>query len=260
MRRIDYFFFTNILHPPANEPPASSTPKKVTPGRPPPPHPTNPNRVPLTAGGTDLPHFLLPFVNNGHLTFQTGMHLKMAIMHLSHWAHDHDLKDEIANGGTRLYPFLRSIADALMMRKELLLEPATRSSVCAALSLPSLLALLERFQPDGYSPDPIDDDVMATLRDEAARDASEDPVLLAYQSPSVDEVVALTNEQLAERKRPVARRRNISMTEHELQTGHDSDSDLKELTITYTGTAPAALRRFDLVLDLWNRSQDRRLE
>ena len=63
----------------------------------------------------------------------------------------------------------------------------------------------------------------------------------------------------AKKSRSRLRRQATSLTEHELQTGDDSDADLQEMAKLYTSPHSDSLR-FNLVRDLWNHAVDRRRE
>ena len=204
------------------------------------------------AGGWVVPEKLLPFAIDGRVSFQTGMQLKMAVMHLTDWANNHDLRD---SEDQMLYPFMRSVADTLMMKKDLLLDPETRASVCAGLSMRSLLHLLQHFAPDEFSPVPIDPAITEHLRKMATRSPSKEDALPPYAPPALEEL-----QQWAEREQLLAgpRRRGAAagIAQFEMQIGDDSDSELHELAAS-RGTMGA---RFVAVSDLWGRTHDMRDE
>lgn len=54
-----------------------------------------------------------------------------------------------------LFPRLRASADLLMMPKEVLADRDIRAEVVPTLSLPRISALLNRFKPDDFAPDPL---------------------------------------------------------------------------------------------------------
>ena len=54
-----------------------------------------------------------------------------------------------------LFPRLRASADLLMMPKEVLADRSIRVEVVPTLSVPRISAILKRFRPDDYAPDPL---------------------------------------------------------------------------------------------------------
>ena len=58
-------------------------------------------------------------------------------------------------GRYTLFPRLRATADLLMMPKEVLTDRAIRAEVVPGLALRRICALLARFQPDDFAPDPL---------------------------------------------------------------------------------------------------------
>jgi hypothetical protein len=202
--------------------------------------------------GWIVPHKLLPFAIDGCVSFQTGMQLKMAVMHLTDWANNHDLRD---TDTVLLYPYMRSVADTLMMKKDLLLDPETRSSVCAGLSMVSLLHILEQFAPDEFSPVPIDPAIIEHLRLISVRSPDRMDALQGYVSPTVDELQEWTERELllqrARRKGPTG-----AVAQFEMQIGDDSDTELQELA-AQNGKLGS---RFTAVQELWGRTHDRRDE
>lgn len=54
-----------------------------------------------------------------------------------------------------LFPRLRATADLLMMPKEVLADRGIRNEVVPSLSVPRIRAILLRFRPDDYAPDPL---------------------------------------------------------------------------------------------------------
>ena len=124
-----------------------------------------------TTGGGVIPQLdeaSLPFAK-GVLTFGGGMSVKMTVTRLQQWAAGQPLLGGGASGadaglagaGTTgavgaavgagagpgpLFPLLRAAADLLMMPKEMLVDRAVRLDVGAALSMRSVLHILERFQ------------------------------------------------------------------------------------------------------------------
>jgi DIL domain len=202
-------------------------------------------------GGWIVPLKLLPFAIEGRVSFQTGMQLKMAVMHLTDWANSHDLRD---SDGMLLYPYMRSDADTLMMKKDLLLDPETRASVCAGLSMRSLLHILQQFAPDEFSPSPIDLAIIEHLKVIASRSPAKEDVLQDYVAPSADEL-----REWSERDALMQRRRRGPMgtdAHFELQIGDDSDTELQELA-AQNGRLGA---RFRAVQELWGGTYDRRNE
>lgn len=203
-------------------------------------------------GGWIVPLELLPFTIEGRVSFQTGMQLKMAVMHLTDWANNHDLRD---SDGLLLYPYMRAVADTLMMKKDLLLDPETRASVCVGLSMRSLLHILQQFSPDEFSPVPIDPAIIEHLRVIASRSASKEDVLQGYVAPTVDELREWSERDALMQQR--GRRGPMGTDAHfELQIGDDSDTELQEL-VQQNGRLGA---RFQAVAELWGSTYDRRDE
>uniref|UniRef100_A0A383VEV2 C2 NT-type domain-containing protein n=1 Tax=Tetradesmus obliquus TaxID=3088 RepID=A0A383VEV2_TETOB len=136
------------------------------------------------------------FFQRGVLTFGTGMHLKMACTRFQQWAFGEGGMREIwANlpaQGQSLFPLLRSTSDLLMMPKDLLLEEGIRSDMCENLALPTLVFMLNRFQPDDFSREGIPYEVLGALRQQAGgADVSVPPRLqvegeCTYYSPTDD--------------------------------------------------------------------------
>jgi hypothetical protein len=204
-------------------------------------------------GGWAVPVHMLPYTLEGRVTFQTGMQLKMAVMHLSHWAHDRDLRD---SEGVLLYPFTRSTADALMMKKDLLLDDETRLSVASALPVPALLHLLSHFSADEFSPDEVDAEVLQHLRDVAATLPNERGSLQPYVAPRVEELQEFALREIPEAKARRRGSRGHSMAQVSVQIGDDSDAELQALADGPNGAAA----RFRLVQELWGAAHDRRDE
>lgn len=204
-------------------------------------------------GGWGVPAKLLPFALDDRVSFQTGMQLKMAVMHLTDWANKHDLRD---SDDVLLYPYMRAVADTLMMKKDLLLDPETRASVCAGLSMHSLLHILQQFAPDEFSPTPIDPAIIEHLQRIAARSPKEEDALQAYVAPDVFELMEWAErEALATR----VRRRGgaaASLAQSEAQIGDDSDAELAELAAECEPLGA----RFGAVQELWAKAHDRRPE
>ena len=203
-------------------------------------------------GGWAVPPHMLPFSIEGRVSFQTGMQLKMAVMHMSHWAHDHDLRDK---DGVMLYPFMRGTADVLMMKKDLLLDDETRLSVASALPVPAVLHLLSHFAPDEFSPDEVDAAVLQELREVAAGVPQEMGSLQPYAAPAVEELAEFADREISE---GVRRRggRAQSMAQVSVQIGDDSDAELHALADEPGDPS----RRFKLVQELWGKAHDRRDE
>ena len=202
-------------------------------------------------GGWIVPLQLLPFAIEGRVSFQTGMQLKMAVMHLTDWANSHELRD---SDGMLLYPFMRSVADTLMMKKDLLLDPETRASVCQGLSMRSLLHILKQYAPDEFSPIPIDPAIIEHLKVIAQRSGSKVDLLQDYVAPSVEEL-----REWSERDALMQRKRRGPLgtnAQFELQIGDDSDNELQELA-EQNGKLGA---RFTAVQELWGSTYDRRDE
>ncbi|KAG2449564.1 hypothetical protein HYH02_005097 [Chlamydomonas schloesseri] len=131
----------------------------------------------------------LPFAK-GVLTFGGGMSVKMTVTRLQQWAAGQPLLGGGAagadaglagagNGGAGavaggiagpgpLFPLLRAAADLLMMPKEMLVDRAVRLDVGAALSMRSVLHILERFQPDEFAQDSISPGILESLQEDAA--------------------------------------------------------------------------------------------
>ncbi|KAG2495436.1 hypothetical protein HYH03_006383 [Edaphochlamys debaryana] len=139
----------------------------------------------------------LPFAR-GVLTFGGGMSVKMTVTRLQQWAAGQTVlggsgagagpgadaagvaggagsglsfNSSGGGGGSGtgpLFPLLRAAADLLMMPKELLLDQAVRMDVGAALSMRSVLHILERFKPDEFAQDSISPAILESLQEDAA--------------------------------------------------------------------------------------------
>ena len=231
LARIDFLFYSNIMAVGGEEHPQSAF------GH---------------GGGWAVPPHMLPFSIEGRVSFQTGMQLKMAVMHMSHWAHDHDLRDK---DGVMLYPFMRGTADVLMMKKDLLLDDETRLSVASTLPVPAVLHLLSHFAPDEFSPDEVDAAVLQELREVAAGVPQEMGSLQPYAAPAVEELAEFADREISE---GVRRRggRAQSMAQVSVQIGDDSDAELHALADEPGDPS----RRFKLVQELWGKAHDRRDE
>lgn len=141
----------------------------------------------------------LPF-QRGLLTFGSGMSVKMTVTRLQQWA---TVEGGLADAGTvagtppSLFPLLRAAADLLMMPKELLMEQTIRRDVCQALSIRSMLHILQAFAPDEYAPDAISPDILRTLQDEELRWAGGRPALtdlsVPYRPPMEEALLLKTN-------------------------------------------------------------------
>ncbi|KAG2428812.1 hypothetical protein HXX76_011512 [Chlamydomonas incerta] len=144
-------------------------------------------------GGAVIPQLdeaSLPFAK-GVLTFGGGMSVKMTVTRLQQWAAGQPLLGGgassadagLAGAGTAgaggavmgagagpgpLFPLLRAAADLLMMPKEMLVDRAVRLDVGAALSMRSVLHILERFQPDEFAQDSISPAILESLQEDAA--------------------------------------------------------------------------------------------
>ncbi|GLC40297.1 hypothetical protein PLESTB_001806600 [Pleodorina starrii] len=159
--------------------------------------------IATAAGG--FPHLddaSLPFAR-GVLTFGGGMSVKMTVTRLQQWATGQPALGGASTGpsggaaaataeaaafgadrgGTGsgagtvnsgaaalgpLFPLLRAAADLLMMPKELLLDRSVRLDVGAALSMRSVLHILERFKPDEFAQDSISPAILESLHEDAA--------------------------------------------------------------------------------------------
>eukprot|EP00192_Tetraselmis_astigmatica_P024359 CAMPEP_0117654652 /NCGR_PEP_ID=MMETSP0804-20121206/3859_1 /TAXON_ID=1074897 /ORGANISM="Tetraselmis astigmatica, Strain CCMP880" /LENGTH=157 /DNA_ID=CAMNT_0005460949 /DNA_START=385 /DNA_END=855 /DNA_ORIENTATION=+ len=61
-----------------------------------------------------------------------------------------------------------------MLPKDMLADAEVREDICPALDLPHVVALLERFKPDDYAPDPVSQQLLAKLRQQLS-DSSDNP-------------------------------------------------------------------------------------
>lgn len=233
--RLDFLFYANILAVGRAERPASAFGGE---------------------GGWLVPPQMLPFTVEGRVSFQTGMQLKMAVMHLSHWTHDHDLKDREE---AILYPYTRSVADALMMKKDLLLDDETRASIAAALPPQALLHLLENFAPDEFSDTPVDAAVLLHLKRVAREAAEPDAAVAGYAPPTVQELEEAVEADMAQ-LRTRRRARGQSAAQFLVQIGDDSDAELGAAADEREGADLDSGARFKLVKELWGAAHDRRDE
>lgn len=207
-------------------------------------------------GGWLVPPKMLPFTIEGRVSFQTGMQLKMAVMHISHWTHDHDLKDR---EDAMLYPYTRSVADALMMKKDLLLDDETRQSIAAALPPQALLHLLENFAPDEFADSPVDAAVLHHLKRVVRETEEPDAAVPRYASPTLQELEEAVEGDMAQ-LRTRRRARGQSAAQFLVQIGDDSDAELAAAAEERAGAELDGGARFKLVQQLWGAAHDRRDE
>jgi hypothetical protein len=208
---------------------------------------------PAEQRGWAVPNSMLPFALDGHVTFKTGMQLKMAVMHLTEWANKHDVRD---NESAVLCPYMRSVADTLMMKKDLLLDPDTRASVCAGLSMHSLLHILQKFAADEFSPTPIDPAIIEELQRIAARSPKKEDTLQPYTPPNIYDLLESAEREAREMGCNRRRGHQLSLAQMEVQIGDDSDVELQEMAAAHQPHGS----RFLAVEDLWAKTHDRRAE
>jgi hypothetical protein len=204
-------------------------------------------------GGWRVPHQMLPFALDDHVTFKTGMQLKMAVMHLTDWANKHDVRD---TESVVLCPYMRAVADTLMMKKDLLLDPDTRASVCAGLSMHSLLHILRQFAADEFSPTPIDPAIIEELQRIAARSPRDEDMLQPYTPPNIYDLLESAEHEMREAGRSRRRGHGLSLAQMEVQIGDDSDVELQEMAAAHQPHGS----RFLAVEGLWAKTHDRRAE
>ncbi|GMH44632.1 hypothetical protein BSKO_12584 [Bryopsis sp. KO-2023] len=200
---------------------------------------------------------VLPFTR-GKLSFGAGMHIKMAVTRWVEWAFEVDVKEE---AGQPLFPLLKATADLLMMPKELLTDASVRMDVFSALSTRSMCALLERYTPDDFAPDPIDTSVLENLKNLPQSQPIDSPrTHLVYQPPSDrgDPVAELTSSSRSN----VSFKSTNSFEEHPLSYEFDSvsEDELDSLSAMYEGEVKGETpSRFKLLKELWVERRDRRL-
>mmetsp|Transcript_11160 Transcript_11160/g.31634 ORF Transcript_11160/g.31634 Transcript_11160/m.31634 type:complete len:1185 (+) Transcript_11160:474-4028(+) len=129
----------------------------------------------------NLDEAVLPFPD-APLTFETGMFIKLALSRWEAWAGEAGLAPGKSSAylttqegaSLDLFPHLRCAADLLMLPKDMLADAEVREDICPALDLPHVVALLERFKPDDYAPDPVSQQLLAKLRQQLS-DSSDNP-------------------------------------------------------------------------------------
>ncbi|GIL66762.1 hypothetical protein Vafri_20263 [Volvox africanus] len=238
----------------------------------------------------------LPFAR-GVLTFGGGMSVKMTVTRLQQWAAGQpalggagaaggtsaaaaaEAAAALASGADRsggtsggaapgsalgpLFPLLRAAADLLMMPKELLLDRAVRLDVGAALSMRSVLHILERFKPDEFAQDSISPTILESLLEDAALPQ------MHLRSPAAD-----VNSGYLPPADSVLMRGVEAGSEPGLEYDADSEDEMEELAQVVTkssinavsgssgalhsaGSAFSAVR-FRLLHDMWATSAPRR--
>ncbi|KAJ7234488.1 hypothetical protein O6H91_Y450400 [Diphasiastrum complanatum] len=121
------------------------------------------------------------------LSFGGGAQLKIAIRTWSTWlaaftVGDGSINDNITSShlnsteGTEKetrkqpasFPLLTTMADLLMLPKDMLMDKSVRREVCPTLSLPLIKKILENFVPDDFSPDPVSPSLLTAITAEIA--------------------------------------------------------------------------------------------
>ncbi|GIL78018.1 hypothetical protein Vretimale_7358 [Volvox reticuliferus] len=238
----------------------------------------------------------LPFAR-GVLTFGGGMSVKMTVTRLQQWATGQpalggagaaggtsaaaaaEAAAALASGADRsggtsggaapgstlgpLFPLLRAAADLLMMPKELLLDRAVRLDVGAALSMRSVLHILERFKPDEFAQDSISPTILESLLEDAALPQ------MHLRSPAAD-----VNSGYLPPADSMLMRAVEAGSEPGLEYDADSEDEMEELAqvvakssihacsgssgaLHSAGSAFSAVR-FRLLHDMWAASAPRR--
>ncbi|KAL3132833.1 hypothetical protein ABBQ38_006758 [Trebouxia sp. C0009 RCD-2024] len=186
---------------------------------------------------------LLPF-SKGPLSFGVGVNLKMAVSRWTDWAHDAGVREEKGVlEGYSFFPQLRATADLLMMPKEVLTDRSIRAEVLPGLSLRRICTLLERFQPDDFSADPLPRGLLDTLQNETPpSEVSPSPVgrlEAGYEPPTEKQ---LLEDGLIE---PVS-----------LEMDAESDDELDALSEMYDPDNKGdGTHRYTLLRDLWSSAR-----
>ena len=121
----------------------------------------------------------------GHLTFSAGAELKRAISALAGIVKELNF----GTGPDSITPKLRATADVCMIPKDALIDAKLRSDiVCGKLSGEELSAIIIRFQPDDFAPQPVDRAVVAAVVAAAASDEGE------FSLPTIDPCVPVSTE------------------------------------------------------------------
>ncbi|CAG9467193.1 unnamed protein product [Pedinophyceae sp. YPF-701] len=94
---------------------------------------------------------------DGALTFGWGMESKMGLSTVL------EAVGADPAAGNSVLPLMRSVADLLMVPKDLLADPSTRREVCPHLTTDQVAAVLERYHPDCYCADPVDPGILDAI-------------------------------------------------------------------------------------------------
>ena len=121
----------------------------------------------------------------GALTFSAGAELKRAISALSAAA----VSTGLGTSVDALIPKLRATADVCMIPKDALVDAKLRADiVCHKLSTKTLAAIVTKFRPDDFAPQPVDpsviESIVSSLNDKTT--VVDEPVAQAY-APAVTE-------------------------------------------------------------------------
>ena len=121
----------------------------------------------------------------GALTFSAGAELKRAISALSAAA----VSTGLGTSVDALIPKLRATADVCMTPKDALVDAKLRADiVCHKLSTKTLAAIVTKFRPDDFAPQPVDpsviESIVSSLNDKTT--VVDEPVAQAY-APAVTE-------------------------------------------------------------------------
>jgi len=121
----------------------------------------------------------------GHLTFSAGAELKRAISALAGIVKELNL----SAGHDSITPKLRATADVCMIPKDALIDAKLRSDiVCGKLSGEELSAIIIRFTPDDFAPQPVDKAVVSAVVSAAASDEGD------FSLPTIDPCVPVSTE------------------------------------------------------------------
>eukprot|EP00667_Euglena_gracilis_P002685 EG_transcript_2686 len=120
-------------------------------------------------------------------SLSTALHLKAVVRELEKWQTERALGKACRSSLSHL----SQIANMLTIQKELLLEPATRSSVCPALTVPQVSHIVSHYRADELDAEGVSDAVKGQLEREAAAQGS-----AALTISTQHDVVAMTSPNI----------------------------------------------------------------
>ncbi|KAK4768655.1 hypothetical protein SAY87_003796 [Trapa incisa] len=150
--------------------------------------PADPQSDPIT----DLKVLPIPA---GNLSFKAGVQLKHVTRNWSKWITDHfgtgdeDLSEnetttrKYNNQGNWFKPFqlLDALSNLMMLPKDLLLSGGSiRKEVCPTLGAPLIRRVLENFNPDEFSPNPVPEALLKALASEENTSAADEDSFTSY--------------------------------------------------------------------------------